>query len=208
VTLSAAQALLDLGSRVSTINLRVDDRSRTARTLEELRRRLESRDLAFAPWQELLPQLQEMVRFNRVVTDVLLAILLLVVATAIMNTVFMAVTERTRELGVMMALGATPSAVLRMVVYETLALLLVAALAGYGAGIALVAYLGAAGMDLSGFFQGYSTIPGLTGVVYPQIMLDSVIPPGVALIVVGALISLYPASRAAKLDPSRAIRHV
>ena len=208
VTLAAAQSLLGLEARVSTINLRLDERSRTAGAVEDLRARFGSGDLAFAPWQELLPQLEEMVKFNRVVTNILLAVLLLVVATAIMNTVFMAVAERTREFGVMMALGTSPQAVLRMVVYETLVLLLVAALAGYGAGIAVVAYLGRAGMDLSGFFRGYAAIPGLTGVVYPLVTSESVVPPGVALIVVGVLVSLYPAAKAARLDPSLAIRHV
>jgi ABC-type antimicrobial peptide transport system permease subunit len=135
-------------------------------------------------------------------------VLLLVVATAVMNTVFMAVTERTREFGVMMALGTPPGAVLRMVVYETLVLLLAAALIGYGAGIALVGYSGRAGIDLSGFFEGYAAIPGLTGIVYPELMSASIVPPGIALVVVGVLVSLYPAAKAAKLEPSRAIRHV
>ena len=207
VTLAAAQSLLALDARVSTINLRLDERSHTTRADEELRALFEPGELAFAPWQELLPQLEEMVQFNRVVTDILLAVLLLVVATAIMNTVFMALAERTRELGVMMALGTSPGALVRMVVYETVALLLTAALVGYAAGIAGVAYLGRAGMDLSGFFQGYAAIPGLTGVVYPQLMSQSVAPPGIALIVLGVLVSLYPATKAARLEPSVAIRH-
>lgn len=208
VTLNAAQSLLALGPRVSTINLRLDDRARNSLAVEEFRARFGSLGLAFAPWQELLPQLEEMVKFNRTVTNILLAVLLLVVATAIMNTVFMAVTERTREFGVMMALGTSPPSVLRMVVYETVVLLVLASLAGYGAGIALVAYFGRAGMNLSGFFEGYSAIPGLTGIVYPQLMGASIVPPGIALIIVGVLVSLYPAARAAALDPSRAIRHV
>lgn len=207
VTLGAAQSLLGLESGVSTVNLRLEERSRTAPTVEALRARLGTADVAFIPWQELLPQLDEMVQFNRVVTNILLAVLLVVVATAIMNTVFMAVSERTRELGVMMALGTSPHAVLRMVVYETLVLLLAAALVGYGVGIGAVAYFGRSGLDLSGFFRGYAAIPGLTGVVYPLVTSASIVPPGVALIVVGVLVSLYPAAKAARLDASLAIRH-
>jgi ABC-type lipoprotein release transport system permease subunit len=208
VTLPAAQALLALDGRISTINLRLEERSRTAHAIGQLRARFGSDGLAFVPWQELLPQLEEMVQFNRVVTNILLAVLLLVVATAIMNTVFMAVAERTRELGIMMALGTSPPAVLRMVLYETVVLLMVAAVAGYAVGIAAVAYFGRAGLDLSGFFQGYAAIPGLTGIIYPRLMSASIVPPGVALVLVGVLVSLYPAAKAAKLDPSRAIRHV
>jgi putative ABC transport system permease protein len=208
VTLAAAQSLLALDSRISTVNLRLDDRTRTALAIEDLGARLGSRGLAFAPWQELLPQLEEMVRFLRVVSNILLAVLLLVVATAIMNTVFMAVTERTREFGVMMALGTSPQAIVRTVVYETVVLLVLAAAAGYGAGIAVVTYLGRVGMDLSRFFEGYTAIPGLTGIVYPQLVGASILPPGIALIIVGVLVSLYPAAKVARLDPSRAIRHV
>src|SRR3970040_395544 len=110
VTLSAAQSLLALDSRVSTINLRLDDRARTVSVAEELRARFGQRGLAAAPWKELLPQLEEMVKFSRVFSNILLALLLLVVATAIMNTVFMAETERSREFGEMMALGTSPGA--------------------------------------------------------------------------------------------------
>lgn len=208
VTLGAAQSLLALDSRVSTVNLRLDDRARTASVTQELRARLRSHGLAAAPWQELLPQLDEMTKAFRVFTNVLLALLLLVVTTAIMNTVFMAVTERTREFGVMMALGTSPAAMLRMVVYETIVLLLLASLVGYGVGIALVLYFGRTGIDLSGFFQGYSAIPGLTGIVYPELFRATVVPPGIVLLVAGVLVSLYPAAKAARLEPARAIRHV
>jgi ABC-type lipoprotein release transport system permease subunit len=81
-------------------------------------------------------------------------------------------------------------------------------LLGYGAGIALVQYLGRHGIDLSGFFRGYSTIPGLTGIVYPQVLAETVVAPGVALLVASVLVSLYPAAKASRLDPARAIRHV
>ncbi len=113
-----------------------------------LRARFAASGLAFVPWQELLPQLEEMVKFNRVVSNILLAVLLLVVATAMMNTVFMVVAERTRELGVMMALGTSAAAIWRMVIYET-----------------------------------------------------------IALLIAGVLVSIFPASRAARLDPATAIRH-
>ncbi|VCJ27905.1 ABC efflux pump, inner membrane subunit [Burkholderia pseudomallei] len=208
VTLQAAQSLLGLGSRVSSINIRLANRAEVASTAATLRAHLGGQGIDFVPWQELLPQLEDMIRLLHVVSSIILAVLLLVVTTAVINTVFMAVTERTREFGVMLALGTSPAALRRMVVYETVALLLLSVATGYGAGISLVAYLGHVGIDLSGFFAGYSAIPGLTGIVYPRVMSATVVPPGVALVIAGVLVSLYPAAKAAKLDPVQAIRHV
>lgn len=206
VTLKASQSLLGLGARVSTINLRLRDRSRIAADLPALGARLPGAGLHIAPWQELLPQVEEMVRLNRVISNIVLAIAFLVIAMAIMNTVFMAVAERTREFGVMMALGTPPAAIQRMVVYETLVMMVLASLVGYGVGAALVLWSGREGIDLSGFFQGYSAIPGLTGVVHPMLQPAHIGPPGVVLFAASVLVSLIPAARAARLDPVRAIR--
>ena len=208
VTLPAAQSLLALGSRVSTINLRLRDRSEIDATLAGLRQRIASPGLSLEPWQALLPQVDEMVRLIRVISHIVLAIAFVVIAMAIMNTVFMAVAERTREFGVMMALGTPPAAIERMVVYETIVLMLLASLIGYGLGFTLVSYFGREGIDLSGFFRGYSAIPGLTGVVHPKLIASHIAVPGAVMFTASVLVSLYPAARAARLDPVRAIRHV
>lgn len=207
VTLAAAQSLLGLESRVSTVNLRLDDRPRIGAALEALRAQVSTPGIAIVAWHDLLPQLAEMVEFTRVFANILLALLLLVVTAAVMNTVFMSVAERTREFGVMMALGTPPAAIRRMVVYETMLLLGIAAVVGYGLGVALVGYLGATGMDLSGFFRDFPAIPGITGIIHPRFFAATVVPPGVVLLVAGVLVSLFPANRASRLDPVAAIRH-
>lgn len=208
VTLPAAQSLLALGSRVSTINLRLRDRAALTDTLPELQRRIAATGLSLAPWQALLPQIDQMVRLVRVFSNIILAIAFIVIAMAIMNTVFMAVTERTREFGVMMALGTPPAAIQRMVVYETLALMLIASIIGYGLGFMLVEAFGRQGIDLSGFFRGYPAIPGLTGVIHPTLVVGRIAMPGLVLFAASVLVSLYPAALAARLDPVQAIRHV
>jgi len=206
VTLPAAQSLLALGTRISTVNLRLAEHARPGETRAALERAAPG--LEVAPWQELLPQVAEMVRLSRVIGNIMLAMVFLVVATAIMNTVFMVVAERTREFGVMMALGTAPGAIQRMVLYETAALLVLASLAGYGTAIGLVAYYGSAGIDLSGFFGDYPAIPGLTGFVYPRLIARDIVPPGIALMAAALAVSFYPAWKASRLDPVAAIRHV
>jgi putative ABC transport system permease protein len=205
VTLPAAQALLSLGERVSTINVRLDDRSALEHVMAQLGPVIGQAGYRIAPWQELLPSLDEMIKLVIVIRTIIMSTFLAVVVLAVMNTVFMSVAERTRELGVMMALGTRPAAVVRIILYETATIMVVASLIGYVAGALLVGYFGRNGLDLSSFFKDYSSIPGLTGIVYPRLVLGNVVLPGVLLFVASLLISAYPAVRAARLDPALAI---
>ena len=205
VTLPAAQALLSLGARVSTINVRLDDRSALEHVITQLRPVVGEAGYRIAPWQELLPALDEMIKLVVVIRTIVMSIFLAVVALAVMNTVFMSVAERTRELGVMMALGTRPAAVVRVILYETATIMVVASVVGYAAGTLLVRYFGRNGLDLSSFFKDYSSIPGLTGIVYPRLVAGNVVLPGVALFALSVLIAGYPAIRAARLDPALAI---
>ena len=207
VTLPAAQALLGLQGRVSTINLRLDDRSQVPEAVSHLRPQVAALGDSVARWQDLLPSVVEMIEFLVAIRAIVMAIILAVVAMAIMNTVFMSVAERTPELGVMMALGTRPAAVIRMVLYETATIMVLATVVGYAASAMLGGYFARAGIDLSGFFRDYDTIPGVTGIMHPRLVIGSIAAPGVALFVASILISLYPAARAARLDPAMAIHH-
>ena len=207
VTLPAAQALLALGTRVSTINLRLDDRSQLPEVVAQLGPSVSASGYGLVSWQELLPQVDEMVQYIIVIRSIVVTIVLAVVAMAVMNTVFMSVAERTRELGVMMAVGTRPAAIVRMVAYETAALMALASIVGYTGGAVLVDYFGRTGVDQSSFFRDYSSIPGVTGIIYPRLIWASIVAPGVILFIGSLLTSMYPAAQAARLDPVKALRH-
>jgi ABC-type lipoprotein release transport system permease subunit len=207
VTLPAAQSLLNLGQGVSTINLRLSDRSQLDSALDRLSPALRSAGLSAVRWAQLMPQVSDMVGLIHAIRRIVVGVFFLVVALAVMNTVFMSVSERTREFGVMMALGTPPAAIVRMVVYETTALMAVASLLGYAAGSAIVLYLGQYGLDLTSLYRDYTAIPGLTGMAYPRLVFANIAEPGVALFLASIAVSLHPALRAARLDPTAAIRH-
>lgn len=207
VSLPAAQALLTLGTRVSTINVRVDDRARLPEVLSQLEPAVSAAGYDLVSWQELLPPVDEMVRYIVVIRSIVVSIVLAVVALAIMNTVFMSVAERTRELGVMLAVGTRPAAIVRMVAYETTALMALGSIMGYAAGALIVGYLARTGIDQSRFFREYSSIPGVTGIIYPKLFWASILAPGVLLFIASVLASLYPAGQAARVDAVKALRH-
>ena len=96
---------------------------------------------------------------------------------------------------------------MRIVVYEALVLSLCGLLIGFLGGVAVVAYFNSAGIDMSRYAEGITTIPGLTGMIYPELALRSTILPAGALLALSVLATLYPAWKAARLQPIEAIRH-
>lgn len=207
ITLAAGQRLLAVGERVSTINVRLDSRTDLDRVLPALRALVAPVGYDAVGWQKLIPAVDEMVRVLRAIRFIIMGIVFAVVIMAIVNTVFMSVTERTRELGVMMALGTRASAVVRMVLYETGATMVLASVAGHAMGLLLVTYYSRAGLDFSVFFKDYDAIPGLTGIIYPRLIWASAIVPGIGLLVAGIAAATYPAAHAARLDPVKSLRH-
>jgi hypothetical protein len=71
-----------MDQRISTINIRLRDRSALAAVMPGLQQRAALPGVVLVPWQELLPQVEEMVRLNRVISDIVLAIAFLVIAMA------------------------------------------------------------------------------------------------------------------------------
>lgn len=208
VTLPAAQSLLGLGSRVSTVALRLQDRGQAEVIAAKLTEQIGMRTISAQSWYKLLPEVAQMIDYVRMNLRLIIGIVFGVVAIGVMNTLLMAVMERIREFGIMMALGTRPTAIVRVIVYEAIALTVIGMIAGYLAGAAIVLYYASAGINLSRYAAGITTIPGLTGLIYPELATASVVFPAATLFVLSLAATLYPAWKAARLNPVEAIRHV
>jgi ABC-type lipoprotein release transport system permease subunit len=207
VTLPAARNLLGMEGRLSVIALRLKDRGALEEARMEVQGLLPGDGALAMTWRSLLPELDQMIEYVRVVLRLITGVVLSVVAIGVMNTLLMSVMERTRELGVMMALGTRPRAVVALVLYEAAVLTAVGLAAGLVLGVPLVEYFGARGLDLSRYVVGLQGIPGLTGVIYPTFVPASLLVPFLLLLGLSLLAALYPAWRAARLQPAAAIRH-
>jgi ABC-type antimicrobial peptide transport system permease subunit len=125
----------------------------------------------------------------------------------IINTMLMAVLERMRELGMLMAIGMNKAKVFKMITLETLLLGLISAPIGMLIGTLSVGYFKRVGLDLSNFSKGMQKF-GMSEIVYPESSGDMYITFGIAVLITAILGSLYPAFKAISLRPVEAIRKI
>jgi ABC-type lipoprotein release transport system permease subunit len=134
-------------------------------------------------------------------------VLVVVVAFGILNTLLMSVLERSRELGVVLALGLRPGAVFRVVYWESMMIAGVGLLIGLALAIPLVLYFEAHPIPLtaeaaSGATDMFGMEPVITWKLKPRNPIGSV----VTILGVAALAALYPAFKASRSRPVDALR--
>ncbi|QJB31978.1 ABC transporter permease [Chitinophaga oryzae] len=157
-------------------------------------------------WQEISPETDLMVKTIDQYSYIIMFIIMFSLAFGIVNTMLMAILERTREIGMMMALGTNRVRVFLLIFLETLFLTLAGTPVGLFIGWAITGYFNKQGMDLSGMGREMMSSFGFGTVIYPEFPTDKVT--GVLLIVVGtALVScLFPAVKALRMRPVEALR--
>lgn len=156
-------------------------------------------------WKEVLPEVGMISEATTISLYVIMIIFLLGLCFGIINTMLMAIMERTRELGMLMAVGMSRRRVFYMIMAETVLLSLTGALIGIGAGLGITTWYFHRGFDLSRFASGLEQV-GYDAVVYPFLTPDFIA--GIILLVVftGLFSAVIPARRALRLKPAEAIR--
>ncbi len=156
-------------------------------------------------WLTLEPELAYLNEFAGLSMMIFLGIILLGLAFGILNTMLMAVLERIREFGVLMAVGMSRLRVFNMVVIETIVLSLTGGVIGACMGVPLVRYWGHRGINLSQFAEGLAAY-GVGERVYPQLPVEFYSYLAMMVIITAVLSALYPAWKAVRFDPASAIR--
>ena len=156
-------------------------------------------------WKELAPDAAMMNDFMLLYYFIFIGIIMLALAFGIINTMLMAILERTRELGMLMAIGMNQRRIFSMIMLETIFLTTVGAAAGILSGWVIAEILGKTGIHFTGWGEGFEAI-GFAAKVYPVVTLNFFIFTTIMVIVTAMISSIWPARKALKLNPVEALR--
>jgi len=163
--------------------------------------------LVVVDWMELMPGLIQGIQMDLVGGLIFYFILIVVVAFSILNTFLMCIFERTREFGVIMAIGTTPGRLTKLLLIESATITMVGIFIGIIAGSLITWYFQVHGIVISGASELLRQY-GIPERMFPQLSLLSVsIGPG-AVLVITLLTALYPALKVRRLRPVEAMKAV
>ncbi len=210
MTLAGAQDLLDMDGRVSEVVLMLDDRDRAASASAALQQRLD--EAGFTGIRALGIDSDVMISFFGMAEAIYFFIYLIILAvasTAIINTMMMVVFERTREIGMMKALGMTNRSVIGVLVLESAFIGLAGSVAGVVLGAALVLGLsGGGGIDFSGALGGDANPTLMSGVVHPQLTAAAIATSFLLGLLLSFAVGVVSTRRVARMNPAQALRTI
>ena len=166
-----------------------------------------SDQLSVQNYREIAPDLQLYESQIKSVSLIYLTIIMLALIFGIINTMLMAVLERIKELGMLMAIGMNKLKVFLMIVFETLMLSLIGAPMGLLLGVLTTLYLSKKGINLSAFSDSMQMY-GISEIVYFEQDPSVYVQIPVVVIITALLASIYPALKAIRLKPVEAIRKI
>ncbi len=161
--------------------------------------------LSVQTWKELAPTLMAIVGMMDQFGFILIMIILLALTFGIINVMLMVIIERTRELGMLMAIGMNRLRVFKMIMLETIFMSITGALFGVALSVGTIALTSRKGINFAGWSEGFEAL-GYNAHVFPVIETTFYIFLGIMVIMAAMLASIWPARKALKLQPADAVR--
>ena len=190
---STAKGFLDVSNVVNSILVRVDDRERAQAISEEI----DAMGYPASGWKETNPEIIQTLKLEGTSNSIILSLIVIIASFGIVSTLFMVVMEKTKEIGMLMAMGVPRRSIMMIFVMESGILGLLGAVLGVALGAGLAIQMGSYdyGMEV---MAGISTIPFVVRIQDAVIIV-------LFTFLLNLIAGIYPASRASKLNPVEAI---
>ena len=208
VPLHIGQELYNLGPAAHGLAVKTKDPYLADKVRNDLNSRLDSPAYSMS-WMDMNKQIFDAIRMERQVMFFILMFIILVAAFGIMNTLITVTVQKTREIGVMKALGARTNQIVGVFLAQGMVVGVFGTLIGLGLGISLTQYRNEANHFLSRAL-GVEVFPASVyqfSEIPAEIVASDVAIICLSAFVICSVAALIPAWFAAKLDPVKALRH-
>ncbi len=159
-------------------------------------------------WDKNYPELETAINQKGAVMNVFSVIILMIAGIGILNLLLMAIYERTREIGLLGAIGLKPRQIALLFLLEGFMMGVVGVGIGAVFGLALNGGLGVVGLDYSSFSGVTEYMALISGRIYPTLGLAGLPGRAITVLIITTLAAVYPAILAAQREPAEALHYV
>ena len=156
-------------------------------------------------WKEISPEMFLLTNMMGQVMYIFVFIIILALGFGIVNTMLMAVMERTKEIGMLMAVGMNKRKIFFMIIFEAVMLTVTAGVIGAVIGSLVTKYFETTPINLSILAKGLEKF-GFASQVYTSLSMETLVTIFILVVITGIISAIYPALRALKLNPAEATR--
>jgi putative ABC transport system permease protein len=205
ISLAEAQTLFDLRDQATEVVVALQSVGQEKTVVAALQAALPAYEVD--SWQELNPEMNQSLEIDKQVMSIFGLVVLLIAGVGILNLMLMAVFERTREIGLLAAMGLKRHEILGLFLLEGVLIGLLGSLVGGVLGGVVVSAVGQVGIKLSIAEMG-EMMALLGDRLYPTLRIDLLLGRALTVAIIAALASLYPAWQASKREPAEALHYV
>ncbi len=206
ISLNEAQSLYGLPGQSTEVDLTLKKLGQEAAVVTALTPALPGYEVE--SWDQNYPDLKNAINSKGAVMNVFGVIIMMIAGIGILNLLLMAVYERTREIGLLGAMGLKPRQIATLFILEGTMIGVVGVAAGVILGLILNGSLGVVGMDYSQFSSLADYMALISGRVYPTLGLNNLLSRALTVIIIATLAAWIPASEAARREPAEALHSV
>ncbi len=206
ISLAEAQDLYGLSGQITEVAISIKQLGKEQPVVSSIEKTVGGVEVN--SWQTNYPDLESALSTKSGVMNIFSIILLIIAGIGIMNLLLMAIFERTREIGVLGALGLKPNQISILFLLEGAMMGLVGAVAGVALGLAVNLLLGKVGFDYSQFASMTDYTALISGRVYSTLGVGKLVSRLITVIIISILASFYPAHEASLNDPAVSLHTV
>ncbi|MGA1874977.1 MAG: ABC transporter permease [bacterium] len=211
IPLRAFQNMYGLGSSVHEVVIKSRRLVRLSNLIKVLTRRLArstpAQPLAVLSWPQLMPGLEQAIKIDMVNGWIFYTILVVIVCLSIMNTLFMSIMERTKEFGMLLAVGMSHRRIVGLVLLESVFMTAAGVVLGVLSGSLFTYYFQIHGLELSGYGELFAQW-GMSSILTPRLSLISTLLVPSLIFLITLLMLCFPLLKLHRLTPTRAMRAI